>query len=635
MTSQSDVREIDEGKATSKRRFDQRDWSYIAEFVQSEWDERKRCREDRERQWKEIDRQVDMVPDISHKKMPDGRIDQDKRWMAEMELPLQAQALEVITADCRRMMFPDLGTWFCAHAQVTDEYLRGVDFSAIILGDETEVPSQITQDNADKLVEGFMLHQFRQYDLMTRFDMINAETIKYGMGVARAKMQRKNVYIHEARGVRREEQRLPVLVPGSIKHTYLDEPLPSMHSATEIGQAHIVEDNIRFENLVLAAGKGSTDPDDEDGGWMPMHIGKLIPDDKGYVKILEMEGDIVVPRKTTRSMVIPGAVVTVAVGGAGSDGKSSRAVVRFRFRKQPFSSFLLFPYHYESVDNAYPTSPLMKGRPVQMMATDALNRLMDSGALRGQPPISWDHNDPVLAAQGGPKIYPSAQWGSADPNTISVHSDVGGDPAVLAAILSQAINLYADLTGVLPSRLGAQTKSHTTAYSKESELQRGAVRTVDYVRQAGSGPITRWLDMAYQMGRNELKASQSIAFWIDAYGGFVDVNKSFLPEKVDFEWYGSGGPAEEQQKMNARIGSLNLAAKMDQLQVSMGRPPTLNIDAAIRQVLREGKWTDVDTITNSQSALAGPAAAPMLPGPSEVGPGPAIAALQTLTGPTA
>jgi hypothetical protein len=634
MPSQSDVREIDEGKPTSKRRFDARDWGYIAEFVQAEHDDRCRCREDMERAWKEIDRQVAMEPNIAFKKMPDGRVDTAKAWMAEMELPLQAQALEVLTADARRMMFPDTGSWFRAHAEVTDKYLTEVDFTSIILGDENEVPSQITQDNADKLVEGFMLHQFRQYDLTTRFDMINAEAFKYGMGVARGRMQRKNIYIHEARGVRREDKRIPVLVPGSIRRTYLDDPLPSMHSVTEIGPAHIVEDNIRLENLILAAGKGSTDPDDEEGGWMPMNVGKLIPDDKGYVKILEMEGDIVVPRKTTRSMVIPGAIVTVAVGGAGSDGKSSRAVVRFRFRKQPFSSFLLFPYHYENVDCPYPTSPLMKGRPIQIMATDALNRLMDSSALKNGPPISYDQNDPAFAAGGGPKVYPNAQWGALDSQTIKAHTEIGGEPGPLAAVLAQAINLYAELTGVLPARLGAQTTSHTTAFAKDAELQRGAVRTVDYVRQAGGGPITRWLDMAYQMGRGAIGANETISFFIDAYGGFVEIDKKHLPERAVFEWFGSGGPAEEQAKMNARLGSLQLAAKMDQLQVAIGRPPTLNIDAAIREVLREGKWTDIDVITTSHGAVAGPPSAPMLPGPAEVGPGPAIAALQTLTGAT-
>ena len=56
--------------------------------------------------------------------------------MAEMELPLQAQALEVLTADARRMKFPDTGSWFRAHGQMTDEYLDQNDFKSFVLGDQ-------------------------------------------------------------------------------------------------------------------------------------------------------------------------------------------------------------------------------------------------------------------------------------------------------------------------------------------------------------------------------------------------------------------------------------------------------------------------------------------------------------------
>lgn len=598
MASQSDVQEVGQsGKVSPKRRFDQRDWDHIAEYVIQEWERRKRDRTEREKHWKEVDRQVAMDPDIRFKMLSNGQVDSRRQWMSEMELPLQAQALEITVADARRMEFPDTGPWFRAHAEMTDEYLDGVDFSSLVLGDEAEVPSRINQDNADKLVEGFLLHYFRQNDLFTRMDRINAEAFKYGMGVGRGRMETKSVYIHEARGVREEKQRIPTLAPVSIKNLYLDDPKPSMHSSQVLGPAHIAEDWIRLENLLLAANKGSTNPDSEDGGWMPQAVRKLEPDSDGYVQILEMEGDLIVPRKTTRSVVIPGAIVTVALGGKDSGGSVTRNVVRFRFRKMPMSSYVLFPYHYESVDDTYPTSPLMKGRPVQIMATDALNRLMDSAALKNAPPTGYDRNDPQFASEGGPAINPYAQWSTNDPQAIRVFHEVGGDPSALSSVLSMAINLYAELTGVLPARLGAQTVSHTTAFAKDAELQRGAVRTVDYVRQSGHGPITRWLDMAYRMGRNGLGSRETMSFYIDAYGGYVEVGKSALPERANFEWFGSGGPAEEQQKMQSRLQSLQLAMQMDQIGAQYGKQPTLDLEAAIREVLRDGKWSDVDAIT--------------------------------------
>ncbi len=613
-----------------KRRFDARDWAWIAEYVQNEAESRQRKRSDLEAQWREIDRQVAMVPDVSHKKMPNGQIDARKMWMAEMELPLQAQALEVLTADARRMMFPTAGPWFAAHAELTDAYLEKVDFASLITGDENDVPSLITQDNADKLVEGFLLSLFGQYDLPTRIDRVNAESFRYGMGIGRLRMETKNVFITEARGVRKETQRLPVLVPVSVKNVLLDTPMPSMHSAQVLGEQVIAEDWMSFANLAIAAGRGSTDPDDEDGGWMPQNLKGFEPDDDGNVRLLEMEGDIVVPRKTMRSVVMPGTIVTVAVGKADSDGKVSRAVVRCRYRKYPFSSYLLFPYHYESATDAYPTSPLMKGRTVQVTAVQALNRALDAAALKNSPPVGYDKSNMEFAAQGGPVIHPYAMWGTIDP--VKVYAEVGGDPMALASMMSLAINLYSELTGILPGRLGAQTVSHTTAFAKDAELSRGAVRTVDYVNTVGDGAMANLLDRAFVMGRDALKDGEKISFFIKAYGGFVSLLKSQLPERASFEWFGAGGPAEAQQKRQNKLNALALAIQMEQVGMAAGMPPDLDLAAAKREVLREGGWTDVDAITRAASPAGGPTAAPGVPGAAGGSPGGLPVALQAIAG---
>lgn len=614
--AQSDVRTFDDDdKPQPKRRFDARDWDYIAQYVIDEFERRKKARHDREKIWKDIDRQIAMEPEIGFKKMPDGKIDPKKHWMAETELPLQAQALEVLTADARRMLFPDNGPWFRAHAETTDEYLRRVDFESLILGDELEVPSAITQDNADKLVEGFLMQLFRQpvkdEDFFTRQDRINAESFKYGMGVGRGRIENRTLYIKAPGGVRKEQRKIPVLLPCSIKNVYLDDPQPSTHSAQSMQPAHIARDYIKLENLQMAAARGSNDPEDADGGWMPQNMRKLVADDKGYVTLLEMEGDIVIPRKTVRSIVIPGAVVTVAIGGKDSGGAVTNSVIRFRFRSYQESSYILFPYHYECADDPYSTSPLMKGRPVQMMATDALNRLLDSAMLKNAPPVSYDRTDQQFAQQGGPQIYPYALWACSDPNTIKAHTEVGGEPVALAGVLQSAISWYAELTGVLPGRLGAQTNSHTTAFAKDAELQRGSVRTVDYVRQCGNGPMLRWLNMAYRMGRDAIGNRETVTFYIDAYGGYVELAKDHLPEAATFEWFGSGGPAEEMAKRQMRVQSASLALQIDQAGMQVGMKPRINKDALVDQVLREGGWTDVDAIVNHEPLASAAPPAPL------------------------
>jgi hypothetical protein len=453
MAKSDEIQEVDRqsGDVKKARRFDDRDWKWICEWVIEEYNRRKQKRSDRERAWKEIDRQIAMEPCVEFKRLPDGAIDSRKKWMAETELPLQAQALEVLQADARRMMFADAGTWFKAHAETSDKFFeRASKIKIPGLDMDVQPDHHINQDNADKLVEGFLLNIFRQYDHTSRFDIINAESFKYGMGVGRARLERKNIYIFEARGVRTEKQRIPVIVPCSIKNLYLDEPKPTLHSATVLGPAHIAHDMIKYENLALAANKGSTDPDDDDGGWMPKNLSKVLPGKGGYVEVLEMEGDIVVPRRTVKSVVIPGAIITVALGGSDSGGGSTRAVIRFRFRQHPFSTYLLFPYMHESADDAYPTGPLMKGRTVQQTATDAVNRFLDAAALKNQPPVGYDRNDMTFAQSGGPEIYPTAQWETTDP--VTVYDKIGGDPAAMNSAAIQWINLYAQLTGVLPGR---------------------------------------------------------------------------------------------------------------------------------------------------------------------------------------
>src|SRR5689334_18420292 len=142
MASKSDVRAVsDDGSVSKQRRFDERDFEYITDYVYDEYHKRKRDRGDLEKIWDDIDRQVRMEPDPAYKQLPNGQPDVRKSWMAEVELPLQAQALEVLRADARRLMIPDTGTFFRAHAETTDEYLSKVNFQSLIYGDETEVPT--------------------------------------------------------------------------------------------------------------------------------------------------------------------------------------------------------------------------------------------------------------------------------------------------------------------------------------------------------------------------------------------------------------------------------------------------------------------------------------------------------------
>lgn len=567
--------------------FNKGDFNQISEYIADEYSSRKAKRKDLENDWKEIDRQLSMTPDLSMR-LVNGKEDPNRAWMPAMELPLQAQTLEVLTADARRLLAPDTGPWFEAHAMMTDDYLEKNDLQTMITGDKNEVPSTIDQDNIDKLTQGVVSYWHNQYDFWGNIDKINAEAFTYGMGLGRARLVTKRVFIQTARGVRKLDQQMPVLFPVSIKNNYLDDREYSvMNEGQMIGPSTISYKKQSIEDLRMAAKKGSPDPEDPNGGWMPANL-KGIEGKDGAVTVLEYEGDLIVSRKTTDSIFIPNYICTIVLDG----GK--RQVIRMRRRGFETSSDILFPYHHESIENPYATSPLMKGYPIQKAATDALNRLIMIAALNGLPPVSYTTDDPYFAQSGGPKIYPTAQWPTS--GDITVHQI--GDPVAMQSIYAMLLQQYADVTGVQSPRLGQQTVSHTTAYAKQQELSQGTIRTVDYVRNCLKGPLNKWLDLSYKMGRS---VWVDAPVYIDSYGGFVDITKKILPEDVIFEANGAGGPSEEQVKLSNRASSLNMAVQLEQaraqmMQLGIEDKTVIDYAKAIEQTLRQGGWTDINAI---------------------------------------
>lgn len=581
------------------KEFNPKDFGLIAEFVSDELQTRKSDRGTIEKQWKEIDRQIAMEPDKSQKLLPDGTPDENKDWLPEMEVPLQAQTLEVLNADAIRMQLPDSGQWFQAHSQVTDGLIEKVDLSSIITGDENDVPSHITQDNFDKLVEGVVNHWHRQYDFRGNLDLLNGEAHKYGTFVGRGRNVRKTVYMDSAKGIIPINQSIPMLYPVSIKNTYLDTSEHRwMNEGQYVGPLEIFTFKQKLKDLQKAA-KGSNDPDNPNGGWIPKNLKGLEPDKTGLVEIYEAEGDIIVSRGRGEPIFVPNAIFTVVVGTAG--GKATSRVIRFRKRKHAFSSYIRGYYHREHIDTPYGSSPLLKGWPIQKTIVEILTRLIQAGALNVEPPIGYDHDSPQMQAMGGPRIYPGAKW----PTTENIQIHEIGDPSALFSIYAGLLQQYADVTGVHQPRLGAQTRSHTTAYAKEAELSRGTVRTVDYVKGVLDQPMTKWLNMAYELGRDNIK---SMPVWLDQYGGFVDVSKDILPEKVVFDVFGAGGPAEEQAKMQNRLQAVQQVLGIEQMRAQFSQlpvQPRLDLDRLIDEILREGGFTDVDAITRADSVTEG------------------------------
>lgn len=563
----------------ASQKFTKADKEVISEKILDIHSKRKTDRLTLEKQWREIDRQLAMDPEAAVKKQRQAQIESETAWMAETELPSQAETLEISAADARRLMVPKGVDWFGAHAALTDEYLERADFQSMIAGDQNDVPSRLNQDNADKLVQGLLTHWHNQYDFKGNLDLINAEAFKYSMGVGRLRHVKKSVFAHVDKGVKLVTHKIPMLVPRSIKNTYLDDTEHSLGNEGHIvAPGQIFECTLLAKDLMMASKAGSSDTNDMNGGWIKGALKDFDEDEE--VSVLEWEGDMVVDRKSTGALYLANSIISVVTGKGKSSGQ--RAVYRIRKNNLPWTSYILFPYHQEHIDSPYGTSPLMKGRPVQKAATESLNRLMELAALQTQPPISQDEDSDESTA-----IYPGCRLGE----NAKVHEI--GNPQAMLAVYAALLNQYADVTGTTGARLGQQTNSHTTAFAKDAELARGQIRISDYSNASLEGPLERFLHMEYHAG---VKNMGTELFFIRPYGGFVKVKKSFLPDHVEFEAYGAGQPADENAKTQRRANSLQMAIQIDQMLVASGQPPKLDLNAIIEQTLKEGGWSDVDTL---------------------------------------
>lgn len=593
-----------------KRRFTPNDWSTIAEFIFDEKSRRAKNREDLEEQWDQVEFQVSM------KELP--KRDGDPNWWPRLQLPLQAETLELLVADTRRLLFPPGKHWVAAHSSLTDKDLANLKFDSF-LGIEPlnkMIDDRGPQAFADAIVVGILENFHGRYEFRDFWDLLHAQAFQYGAFVGRVINVERDKFSNEFRGVTRKSERFPVLAPANIREVYLDDaPSKVLHEGMMIAPGVIRAYEMDLSDALLAAKKGSTDPTSERGGWMPQALKELQPkkEPKNHVDVIEMEGDFVVPRSRGKSMFLPNVMVT-AIKGEGSP-----TVVRYREREFPFRSYIHGSYHREEVGSPYGTSPLIKGAPLHKAATDALNTLLGAAMLNAGPPIAYSPDDHYLAAEGGPKLEPFAQWEAISEPKAIVTGKVGELLQVYLAYLQQ----YADLTGITAPRLGQQTKSHQTAFAIDTEQTRSQMRTVDYARSVMNGPLRSFLHMEYEMA----KKRGSTRIFLKDYNGWVDIEGSQLPEIVEFDVHGAGAPAEEREKEQKALQALQTVLSLEplvlQLKASGAAVTPLNLDNVRADILRRGGIFEQEAIF--APALGGvpgtTPGGPDVPGVATVNPG--------------
>lgn len=572
------------------KRISARDRKAVVEMVKDELARRKTRREDREKRWKEIDRQLAMEP-VKRNLDQSGMVIPGTEWMPEQELPWQSQAQEILVSDARRLLFPDDRDYFSAHVALTDDYLGRMDFEAIITGDVNEVPSLVNQENADFLLEGIHQHYQSLYDFRGHIDLINGEAFNYGTGLGRGELVFKDKFFNTPDGIVRKTRKIPVLKPVSIRTTYLDDN-PQVYGGQMISKAVISERQHGLADLK------------RQGGWQ--NLAQLEADKNGNVKLLEYEGDVVVHR-SKENLFFPNIVVTI----------SGDHIVKWQEMEFHGSSYLEFPYHKENI-GAYAESPLGKAMPIQKAASLSFSRMMAVAILDAEPPLGYNPDDPAFVASGGPRIEPRALWESLSPVVPAKIGDLSAQLAVYVELKRQ----YEEITGVNAPRLGAQTKSHQTAFAVDQEQQRGQIRTVDYTRSTRHAPMREWLYMELEMLRKAMKKEN---IYIEKYGGYVTVDAKALPDEVTYDVHGNAGPIEEQQKLNLQIQALQQLIQLQPFLIQAkqaGLDPDNEIEMPDfnkiqKDILRKGGYIAPEEFFTS-SFEGGAVTAPLEPGVSGV-----------------
>ena len=601
--------------------FTANEWDSIANWIRAELQLRRDGRRHKEQMWKEIDRQLSMMPVQSA--VTDQRTADPSNpvWYPKIELPLQFNALEVISADVRRFLFPRTGSWFNVSANLSDEYAQRWDSRrsagltlpdpqmnafitamginagkpAPLIGSEP-VPVKLDQEVANVLPKAALEYFHRFYDFRKRICTFVTECLKYGEGVIRVRPVKANQYASRFKGSKSLTG--PAVIPCSLWNTYLDDTWQAtMHEGVLMSPSVIRCAWQPLESLKRAGASGGD-------GWLPDEIkkltGKVGPDNrKEQVELVEFEGDVLVPMSDD-TIFLPNVIITIAIG----DGVKT---VRFRENPMPFRSYVSHSYFQSDMKSAYGDSPLGKGMPIQKIATSIINDIAAVSRLNGIPPVSYDRNDPGFAGTGGPLIFPGAQWATDAANSIEVYK-VGDVNALVTAYLA-SIKQYEDTVGVNDSRRGERLKSHTTAGAAQIEATQGLSRTDDFVTDLLAGPMATILHMEYEIVKQTMKKPLSISIGDEGIDGWINLAADDLADEVEFEVVGSEGAMEERQRLESFILATKSHVELAMAAAQLGTPVPTNFEAMVVELYDRANVTNANRYVGAASAISGGAAA--------------------------
>jgi hypothetical protein len=505
--------------AVKERKIRNADWNKVETHVTAIYDERKDStfRKENEEKWKEIDRQIAMNTmrrvDEKGKELPPS-------WHNVLELGELSKASEIITSDVMRITFPTDKVWFQPHV-----YLNWP------LDPNTGRPKSDTkkQKIADGLLRNLMSQQHQDFGFKARFRLSIKEALHHGSFGAEIRFEREMMVKDEGR-VRTVGA--PVWHPYSMWNTYPD-PAPSV-----IGTNMFYTGSMIFvDYMPLSKLKGIAKGD----GWMQDRLNKVEAQENKTkagktkdVELVKFYGDITIDR-SDGDIFLPNAKVIIA----------NKKLVYYAANDLPFAPVIYSGYERQDVRDPYYTSPIIKQSPMQKFSTIMANKFADAVALKVEPPIEYDGNDPDYVANDGPSIAPGAKTPTKSMGKGMQILDIG-EPSFALQALQMGLRHMQEGTGVSALRSGSTNSDRQTAFEVNKVAQGAEIRTIEFI-DVVSPALRAFLYMQHELNRLYL---DDYEFYNDELHtpDVVRAKKSDIQANACFEIVGAKGMLGEEQR---------------------------------------------------------------------------------------
>jgi hypothetical protein len=563
-----------------KRKISNKDWEKVQIFIKSELDSRKKSqyRVHHESIWKEVDRQIKMEP---MKRLTQAGKAVKKSWNSAFELGELSKASEIISADIRRITFPQERHWFESHVEIP-----------LQLNEETgaERIDEETQQKVDGLLRALMTQQQIDFGFKANVDLSIKEALHHGSFVATAEWD-SDLYVED--GAKVGNMAAPVWVPHSMWNCYPD-PSPAVGSGKMYYCGSMIIESY-MPRYKLERMKGE--------GWMPSQFDKIPKEehkrksgddtiDTKDIQIVTYYGDIVVDRKDGDDIYLPNSIAKVANG----------VICYYMPNPLPFSPVIFNGYEKQDVRDPYYTSPIIKQSPMQKLTTILANKFVDGISLKVEPPIVYDGNDPYFVEHDGPIIAPGVKTptkGSTEFKLVET-----GDPAYALEGLQMGLRQLQEGTGVSAVRTGVANSDRQTATEVQKIAQGAEVRTVDFIDKLNYS-LRSFLYMQHELNKRNLK---SYSFYNENMQSqdFVRVTEKEIQmaQSVHFDVTGARGLLGEEQRMQ-KMSAVTAFASQNPLFAPLLKPAELLIegyrDAGVKNPERFVNLQGADSIPAAQA----------------------------------